>query len=379
MSSGNDVRAELRAEVRRCLEQRTDLRAFMADSDDDLAGLDETLWQVLATQMGLTGLVVPEADGGAGASVADLAVVFEELGASLAPVPLYSTAGLALPILLSVGRERTSDEIRALISAIAAGTTVATVALHEPDGAYQAGRTTARAERTADGWSVSGAKSFVLDAAVSDVVVVPARTEEGVGLFAVETSSVEVVATRSMDLLRPLASVRFDRAAARPLAVHDVRDRIDAGLDLSLVLLAAEQVGGAQRCLDSAVLYAKDRVQFNRPIGSFQAIKHQLVNLLLQVEMARSAMSHAVQAADDYLLDPGPESRRALVEASSLARALCSETFAHVADEALHIHGGIGFTWEHDSHLFYRRAKATELLFGLPAEHRERLSVAAGL
>ncbi|WP_028852189.1 acyl-CoA dehydrogenase family protein [Thermocrispum municipale] len=385
--SAHDVRAALRTEVRRCLDEHVDVRPYLVENGGE-ARIDKALWGTLTGQMGLAGLLVPEADGGSGAAVADLAVVFEELGAALAPVPMFSTAGLVLPVLRAVEK---SEPVRDLLAGIASGSTVATLALHEADGRYSPEATSARAERDGTGWVLSGTKSFVTDAAAADVLVVPARVEAGIGLVAVpaadartrtasgRSSSVRITTMTSLDLLRPLATVEFDRAPAQVLAGPDVALQLGSGLDIALILLAAEQVGGAQRCLDNAVSYAKNRVQFGRPIGSFQAIKHQLVDLLLEVELARSALTHAVRTADEYLQDPSPATAGALAEGASLARALCSETYTHVADEALHIHGGIGFTWEHDSHLYYRRAKAAQLLFGNPDEHRERLAVAAGL
>jgi alkylation response protein AidB-like acyl-CoA dehydrogenase len=374
-----DIRAELRAEVRRCLSDHVDLRRHLAD--DQAAGrrTDDVLWRLLTAQMSVPGLIVPESDGGAGAEVADLAVVMEELGASLAPVPLFATAGLAVPILLAVLDGQRPAAGGALLTAIVSDGSPVTVALNEPDGAYRPVETTVRAERTADEWTVSGRKTFVLDAPVAHEILVPARTGNRIGLFAVGREAASVRPMPSLDLLRPLSEVRFDAAPARLIGNEDSARRLESGVDLALVLLAAEQVGGSQRCLDRAVAYAKERVQFGRPIGSFQAIKHQLVNLLLQVELARSAMAHAVGAADEYLRDPDAEPARVLAEAASLARALSSDTFTHVADEALHIHGGIGFTWEHELHLYFRRAKATELLFGTPDGHRERLAAAAGL
>lgn len=374
-----DIRTELRAEVRRCLDEHVDVRPYLVESRDTTARIDESLWQLLGVQMGLTGLIVPEADGGSGATVADLAVVFEELGGALAPVPMFATAGMALPALLTTIQNERTEPVRELLAGIAAGSTVATLAAHEIDGRYTPDATSVRAERSGEGWALTGAKSFVIDASSADVILVPARTGEGVGLFAVDVTDARITMMTSLDLLRPLATVEFDHAPARALTEPDIAQRLEAGLDIALVLLAAEQVGGAQRCLDNAVSYAKERIQFGRPIGSFQAIKHQLVDLLLEVELARSAMTHAVQLANDYLLDPSTTTARDLAEGASLARALCSETFFHVADEALHVHGGIGFTWEHDSHLYYRRAKAAELLFGHPDEHRERLATAAGL
>lgn len=382
IASQREARDELRTAVRQCLERHADLRGFVPEPGDTRTSIDLSLHGRLCAEMGLAGLIVPERFGGSGAGIAELATVLEELGASLAPVALYATAGLAVPALLTSSGFGADEKAAALLSAIATGSTIATLAFAETPGQFVPGFSSVAATGSTRGWTLSGQKHFVVDGADADVLLVTANTSAGLALFALDKSAPGVVVQpmRGIDLLRGLAAVRLEDAPAELIgADSNAESALGTALDLAVVLLAAEQVGGAQRCLDNAVAHAKERVQFDRPIGSFQAIKHLLVDLLLEVELARSAMTHAVAAADDYLLDPSATTAAGLAEAAALARSLCSETYTHVADEALHVHGGIGFTWEHDSHLYYRRAKLSELLFGNPHEHRERLAVAAGL
>ncbi|SNR94325.1 Acyl-CoA dehydrogenase [Haloechinothrix alba] len=377
-----DTRAELRSAVRQCLDRHADVWRFVADGNDQRHRVDEHLYQRLAGEMGLAGLLVPEWLGGSGAGVGELSAACEELGSSLAPVPVFATAGLAVPALL-VGSGFGADDVGAeLLTSIADGAMVATLAVAESPGHAVGDVASIRATRSGDAWTVRGEKQFVVDGAVADVVLVPAMTDSGTALFAVDRTAVgvQVEPMSGIDLLRGLAKIRLDSAPARLIGADSGAEvALKTALELSVIVLAAEQVGGAQRCLDNAVAYAKQRVQFDRPIGSFQAVKHLLVDLLLEVELARSAMTHAVGIADEYLRDPSTTTAADLAEAAAVARSMCSETFMHVADEALHVHGGIGFTWEHDCHLYYRRAKFCELLFGNPYEYRERLATAAGL
>jgi alkylation response protein AidB-like acyl-CoA dehydrogenase len=379
-----EAQEQLRDAVRRCMERHADIRRFVCEPGTEGGRVDTVLYRRVAAEMGLAGLMIPERFGGSGAGVGELAAVFEELGAWLAPVPLFATAGLAVPAILvatRLGADRDETAAR-LLGGIADGTVVVTLAVAEPSGRYAPALTSATAERGADGWALSGRKDYVVDGTAADVLLVPARTADAVALFAVETTApgAHVRGMPGLDLLRGLAEVRLDRVPARLIGrVAATGEELDPALDLALILLAAEQVGGARHCLDSAVAYAKQRVQFGRPIGSFQSLKHLLVDLLLDLELARSALGHAVGIAAEYLNEPGPESERNLAEAASLVRSMCSEAYMRIADESLHVHGGIGFTWEHECHLYYRRAKATELLFGDPYQHRERLAATAGL
>nr|WP_239028635.1 acyl-CoA dehydrogenase family protein [Pseudonocardia acidicola] len=379
----SEEQVELRAAVARCVERSDGPRPYLVGEPGTEQPWDAELWRVLGTEVGVAGLVVPEELGGSGARIADLAVVAEALGGGLAPVPFFGTVALATSALLV----HAGDEVaREVLGRIAAGDTTATLAYCEDPGSWEIDEAAAAAAtvatREGDAWRVTGRGAFVVDAATADVVLVPARTEAGIGLFEVDGSADGVTRRQSasLDLTRPLGSIELDGAPARLIGAESGAEaRLRTALDLALVVLAAEQVGGMQRCLDGAVEYAKQRVQFDRPIGSFQAIKHNLVDVLLKVEMARSAAEAATAAADAYLAEPGEETARRLSVAASLAKSTCSDAFMHTAEETLHVYGGTGFTWEHDAHLHYRRAKASELFLGTAVQHRERLAVGAGL
>ncbi|MDO3402758.1 acyl-CoA dehydrogenase family protein [Mycolicibacterium neoaurum] len=331
---------------------------------------DAKLWHVIAEQMGLTGLLVPEEHGGAGAGVVEMALVLEELARVLAVVPALSSMGAAVGVLRTLG---TTDAERLLIELVS-GSTTATVAWPAPESHHT--RPVLTAAGTAEAGAkvaVSGSTGFVLDGCGADIVLAPARCGDSVVVVAVETADSWVNCTPmdSLDLTRGLAEVTFTEVPGTVLAVDA---DLQSALDLTLVLIAAEQIGIAQQCHDTAVAWAKERVQFDRPIGQFQAIKHQLVDLLMDVELARSSLDVAVQAADAYLEAPQPVLGRALSVAASVAKARCGDAAMRVADQSLHILGGIGFTWEHDAHLYFRRAKTLEVLLGSPAEHRRRFT-----
>jgi len=253
-----------------------------------------------------------------------------------------------------------------LLPGIAAGTTIATLAVPEDDGCWSTDRLQTRARRFGDGYVLDGSKSFVLDGTIADLVLVVAQAEEGPTLFAVDGRSPQLSRRplQTIDMTRKQAALTFDAVPARLVGTAGGAGAVvEKTLQLAAVALAAEQVGGAQRCLDMSVEYAKLRVQFGRPIGSFQAIKHKCADMLLEVESARSAAYYAAWAAADG------SSELPLV--ASLAKAYCSEAYFHVAAENIQVHGGIGFTWEHDAHLFYRRAKSSEVMLGSPTHHRE--------
>lgn len=346
---------ELRATVRRCLDRSAGPRPHLAGEPGTGAPHDVELWRVLGAEVGIAGLLVPEHLGGAGGSVADLAVVAEELGRALAPVPFFSTVVLATTALLEHVDEPVADELLGRIAKADITATLGVGAVTEYEG-----RLTGRLEH-------------VVDAATADVVLV--RTGERLFAVGARAPGLERATMQGLDLTRPLGPVVLTDTPA--LSVGD--KVFDTGADVALVLMAVEHVGGAQRCLDEAVAYAKQRVQFDRPIGSFQAIKHRLVDALLATEMARSAAAGAVRAADAHLACPDDDTAARLALLASLAKARCAEAYLHVAEETLHVHGGVGFTWEHDAHLHFRRAKSGELLFGTPHQHRERLATQAGL
>jgi alkylation response protein AidB-like acyl-CoA dehydrogenase len=379
VSADEEVREDLRGAVRRALERSDGPRPHLHGEPGTTEPHDAKLWRALATDVGVAGLVVPEELGGSGAGLAELAVVAGELGRTLAPVPFLSTVGLATMSLLAYREDAVAAD---LLGRIAEGDATATLAFCGDGGSWEVGSAQVRAEEEADGWRVTGSLAYVVDGASADVLLVPAGTGSGLGLFSIEAGAdgVRRSGGRVLDLTRPLASVRLDRASARLIgSAAGSPARLRSALDLVLVLLAVEQVGGAQRCLDEAVAYARQRVQFDRPIGSFQAIKHTLVDVLLRVEMARSAADSAVAVAEAWLRSPAGDSARKLALSASLAKATCAEAYMHTAEETLHVFGGIGFTWEHDAHLHYRRAKAGELFLGTPDSHRNRLAVHAGL
>lgn len=357
-------------------ELRQSVREFLAvaspsDRVRDLmstaAGYDESVWRQMARELGLHGIAVPEEFGGAGATLSELAVVFEEMGAALLCAPFFSTVALATQAILCSGDTAAMGDY---LPGFVDGSTTATVILNGGLDAWdpQAVTLTARADGT--GHRIRGDADLVLDGNTADVVLAAANTSAGTSLFAVSGNADDL--TRE-----PLATLDRTRKVAR-LQFHDVPARLIGtdgaaapGLartcDFAIVALAAEQVGAAQRCLDMAVGYAKERIQFGRPIGSFQAIKHRCADMLVLVEGARSAAVHAAESA--YSSD--------LPIAASVAKMACSEAFLQVALDNMRIHGGIGFTWEHDAHLYVRRAKATELIFGGPDHHAQRLAALA--
>ncbi|MDT2005803.1 acyl-CoA dehydrogenase [Rhodococcus opacus] len=339
-------------------------------------GTDEALWKTLTQQIGVAGLLVPEELGGAGAGVAEIAAVLTELGSHLTPVPALATLGMAGP-LIAVAPE--NDTVRGLEARLAEGIS-ATVAWPHPEGPDLTPQM--RVQESSDGPVLHGEADFVLDGMAAQVILAPAVTAAGVVLVAVETDADGVLRTpmTALDLTRGMARVAFDGAAVTVLtAPAPSAELLIPGLDIALTCMAAEQVGVAARCHTEAVAWARERIQFDRPIGSFQAIRHSLVDLLMDLELSRSVLDVAVRAADTYLDMRSEQSARALRTAASTAKAMCGDAATRLTDESLHIFGGIGFTWEHDAHLYFRRAKALDLMLGAPALHRTRLAASLGV
>jgi alkylation response protein AidB-like acyl-CoA dehydrogenase len=360
---------ELRHSLRRFLVDRSgsaEVRRLMATP----AGFDAEVWRLMADQLGLQGLAIPEEYGGAGFGAVELGIVFEEMGRALLVAPFFATVGLAVPLLLQLGDEAANKE---WLPQIADGSLVATVAVTEPDGNWDLGAVTTAADRTADGHVLSGSKMFVVDGGLAQLILVVARTADGLGVFAVDAGAAGL--TRSpldtLDQTRKLARLDLDGVPARRVGAGDASAPVAAALDRALTCLASEQVGGADRCLEMAVDYAKVRVQFGRPIGSFQAIKHKCADMLLEVESAKSAAYYAAWS----VATDSPE----VPVAAALAKAYCSTAYYNTAAENIQIHGGIGFTWEHDAHLYFKRAKSSQLLFGDPHLHRARLADLVGI
>ena len=363
-----DEHAELRASVRRFLNERspvTAARRWMTER----TGYDEALWAQMADQLGLPGLAIAEEFGGSGYGTAELALVLEELGSVLYVGPYFATVALAGQTLSAC--DDASAKARWL-PGIADGSTTAALAVGEGSRTWVTSFVTRATPQQASVWSLDGTKRFVIDGATADLLLVFASTDDGVGLFALDRTAdgVRVDPSDTLDLTRRLADVTFTGAPATRVG-GEASALLAHAADLAVVALAAEQVGGTQRCLDQTVEYAKMRVQFGRKIGSFQAVKHRAADVLLSVETARSAMAYAAGVVDAG----GDEAALA----AAVAASVCSEAFTEAARANLQLHGGIGFTWEHDAHLYLKRAKSDELLFGAPVHHRARLGTLTGI
>ena len=366
----SDEQEELRKVVRQFLENKSPETAVREQMDTE-QGYDAAVWSQMAEQLGLQGLAIPEEYGGSGYGFIELVVIFEEMGRSLLCAPYFATVALAATTLLQSGDDAAK---KAHLPGIASGETIATLAFTEANGKWDESGITATAAKDGDAWTITGEKMFVLDGHVANLILVAAKSDAGTSLFAVEgdASGVTREALPTMDQTRKQAKVTFDGTPATLIGTDgEGWATLEKTLDLAVVALAAEQVGGAQLCLEMAVQYAKDRVQFGRPIGSFQAIKHKCADMLLEVESAKSAAYYAGWCASE-LNDELPS-------VASLAKAYCSEAYFHAAAENIQIHGGIGFTWEHPAHLYFKRAKSSELLFGDPTYHRELLAQRIGL
>ncbi len=365
-----DEQEELRKTVRAFLDAKSPESAVREQMETE-AGYDEAVWRQMGEQMGLQGLSIPEEFGGSGFSFIELGIVLEEMGRSLLCAPFFSTVVLAANTLLHSGDDAAKKDY---LPGIASGETIATVAFTEPSGRWDEAGIEMKANAAGDGWTLSGTKMFVLDGHTANLIIVAARTPAGVSLFAVDSdaSGLTRTALSTMDQTRKQARLEFEATPAKLIGADgDGWKVLDKVLDLVAIGLAAEQVGGAQKVLDMAVEYAKVRVQFGRPIGSFQAIKHKCADMLLEVESAKSAAYYGMWCASE-LNDELPS-------VASLAKAYCSEAYFHAAAENIQIHGGIGFTWEHPAHLYFKRAKSSELLFGDPTYHRELLAQRIGI
>jgi alkylation response protein AidB-like acyl-CoA dehydrogenase len=326
-------------------------------------GLDRAVWDLAASELGLHGLAVPDEFGGSGAGVVEQLVVAEEVGRALLCAPYFGSVGLAANALVLAGDKAAAKD---LLPGIADGSVIAALAVTEDDGSWEPGGATARAERSAGGHS--------LDGAAADLFMVSARTEAGLRLFAVAADAPGVTRTplETLDRTRKQVRLQFSGAEARLIGQEGGAEPVlSRTLDVGLALLSAELVGVAQQCLDTTVEYAKIRSQFGRKIGSFQAVKHRLADRLLAVESARVAVYEAGRAAAE---DSG-----ALPVAAAAAKAVASEAAVFCATESIQLHGGIGSTWEHDAHLYHRRAHANALLFGDATHQRERLSGLLGI
>ena len=364
---------ELRESVRRFLVERAPVarvRELMETAD----ATDADVWRLAGTQLGLQAIAIPEEYGGAGFSFVEQAIVLEELGGALYGGPYLASAVLAATALLASEDEGARHD---LLPGIASGETIATLAFTEDDGSWDPEPVRLAAAKHGPGWRLDGHKSFVLDGHAASLILAVAATDSGppgLSLFAVDGAA-EGLSRRALptlDQTRKLARLEFAGVPGRLIGSPGAgRAVLDHAMDVAAVALAAEQLGGAQRALDMAVEYAKIRYQFGRPIGSFQAIKHRCADLLLEVESLRSAVGYAAAAV--------AESSTEVPVLAALVKAYASDVYSHVAGENVQIHGGIGFTWEHDAHLYLKRAKASELFLGDASYHRERLATRIGL
>jgi alkylation response protein AidB-like acyl-CoA dehydrogenase len=374
----DEAQQELRTQARAFLAEHSgseQVRRAMASEE----GFDPGVWKQLSAELGWTALLVPEAYGGLGLGQVELVALVEVMGEALLCSPFFSSVCLGAQALLVAGSEAQKQEH---LPAIAEGSRLATLAAMERNGRFDASGIEALARRSGDGWLLSGVKRYVVDGHCADLLVVAARAEgsrgeQGVSLFLVPARSagVERRALPTLDTTRRLAEIELRDVRVPEAALLGPAGggwpALERTQDLACVALAAEQVGGAQRCLDLSVAYAKQRVQFGRPIGSFQAIQHKCADVMVAVEAARSGCYWAACVA--------AEGGEGLGVAASLAKCTASEAFFRSAAESLQIHGGVGFTWEYDVHLYFKRARGGEALLGDPAWHRERVARHLGL
>lgn len=321
---------------------------------------DRKVWQRLGSELGVLGLSVPEGDGGVGGTLVDQAIAVEELGATLATGPLFGTVFLAIPALVAASAGPVRDE---LLGALVEGTRTAAFAVPDRAGAFDIAAVTVTGTD-----ALTGTIDRVVDGD-ADELLVAATGPEGVALYAIDAAGPGVRRTPlgTLDLTRPQATVELTDAPARLVAGPDEAERvITHALQVGSTLLAAEQIGAAQHLLDLSVEYAKSRLQFGRPIGSFQAVKHRLAEGMVDLEHARSATYHAVWAIGDGSDDPAL--------AASIAQALASTAFSRIATDTIQVHGGIGFTWEHQAHLYFKRATTDAALLGSAEAHRNRVA-----
>lgn len=362
---------------------RESARAFLADHSSSEKvraamasefGFDRDVWRRIARDMGWTAITVGEEFGGLGLGTVELVALMEEMGAHLLCSPFFSSICLGANVIALAGD---GDQRAQYLPAIAAGEVIATLAVLEAGGSWEPGGVAATARRNGGEYVLDGVKKFVGDGAAADLLLVVAREvgsagSSGIGVFAVPATAAGLTrrALPTMDQTRHLAEVTLEgvRVPAAALLGGGMNGwpALASALDVAAIALAAEQVGGADRCLAMAVRYATERVQFGRQIGSFQAIKHKCADMLLRVESARSAAYYAAWAAS-----VGEDELPLL---ASLAKSYCSEAYFHCAAETLQIHGGVGFTWEYDVHLHFKRARSGESLLGTPAQHRERIA-----
>ena len=367
--SFTDEQREFRGVLRRFMEDKsptTEVRRLM---ETDESG-DPEVWKQLSGDLGLTAIHIPEEYGGAGFGCVELAIVVEEMGRALICAPYFSSIVLAATAIMNAG---TDDRKQQLLPDIAAGETTAALAFTEENGRWDAGGVELTSTSANGGFRLDGSKSFVLDGHTADLIVVLAREprssgEAGLSFFTVagDAKGLERELLKTADPTRKQARLRFDGVEAELLGEAGTgASALAKTLDLAAICLANEMVGGAERLRESALEYSLMRVQFGREIGSFQSLKHKSADMLLEVELAKSAAYYAAEAAAEEDDD--------VSALASLAKAAAAEAYLQTAIHTIQIHGGIGFTWDNDTHLWFKRAKSSEVFLGDPSYHRELL------
>jgi len=354
----------IRDTARQFLEDRVGLgrvRDLMMSEE----GFDPVIWKEMA-ELGWTGLAIAEGHGGAGFGPVEMGVLLEEMGRQVTPGPFFASAVLATTAIQEIG---SSSQQEAWLPRLASGETVASLAVFEEPRNWSPADPSTSAFLSDDRWTINGSKRSVMSGGTADILLVTAGTEDGVGVFLVDPGSDGVVIEEEpvLDPTRRQAKMRLDSVvvdSAARLGESDATAALGRTLALGTVALACEQVGGAQRCMEMSVEYAKTRYQFGRPIGSYQAIKHRCANMLMRVEHAKSAAYHATRVTED------PSE---LAIAAPLAGSVASKAYVWVAGENIQVHGGIGFTWEHDAHIYLKRAMASSLSLGSPHHQRDLL------
>ena len=357
---------EFRSNLRRFLADRSPVKETRRLMETDM-GWERDGWRALNTELGLTAVRIPEAYGGHGFGFGEHCIVLEEMGRALLCAPYFATTVLAAGAILNAGTEA---EKQALLPGIASRDTVATLAAAEDDGRWDAEATTLTATPSGGGYRLDGHKSFVLDGHTADLIVVLGRApgSGGLSFFTVagDAAGLTKRLLKTMDPTRKLARLTFAGVEAKLLGQAGAASApFEQTMTEAAICLANEMAGGAERLREDAMAYAQMRVQFGRPIASFQSMKHKAADMLLDVELTKSAAYFAAAALDDADAD--------IAATASLAKASASETYMQTAIHAIQIHGGIGFTWDNDTHLWFKRAKSLEVLFGDAAYHREQM------
>ncbi len=329
------------------------------------SGFDESIWQRLANELSLTGISIPEAYGGSGFGTVELGIAMEEMGRCLYPSPFLASSVLAAKALEFVAGENQKAE---LLPAIAAGEKIATLAFLENEGAPVVTDINCTAQGSDSEFKLYGTKQFVLDATVADYFLVTAMTDKGLSLFQVDgsTAGLNINALKVIDQTRRVSRVELNNTPGELIGEEGAaQDGLEQALNIAFLALANESVGGAERLFEDTLEYTKLRRQFGRTIASFQAIKHRMTEYLLNVELAKSAAYYTAEAADIGAED--------LAKLASIAKASASEAYLQAGIESIQLHGGIGFTWENNTHLWFKRAKSSEVFLGDPAWHHARM------